>query len=68
MFTLFTKIARFEFNIEYTKHSYMARKWTFTPIFESVVQMVQMIYRWIDNEISKLFNVLSVLKFHAVFN
>jgi hypothetical protein len=34
MFTLFADFTWFKFNFEYTKCSYMARKRTFTPIFE----------------------------------
>ena len=45
MFTLFADFARFKFNFEYTKRSYMARKRTFTPIFKPLIQMVQVIYR-----------------------
>jgi hypothetical protein len=67
MFTLSADFARFKFNFEYTKRSYRAKKQTFTAIFEPLIQMVQMIYRWIDNEISQIFHVLSFFKFGIVF-
>ncbi len=67
MFTLFADSSRFKFNFENTKHFYVATKRTFSPIFEPLIQMVQMIYRWIDIEISHIFHVLSFFKFQTVF-
>jgi hypothetical protein len=37
----------------------MDTKRTFTQFFEPLIQIVQMIFRWIDIEISQLFHVLS---------
>jgi hypothetical protein len=49
----------FKLNFENTERPYMARKQTFTQIFEPFIHMVQMIYHWIDSETSQLFHVLS---------
>jgi hypothetical protein len=67
MFTLFADFSRFKFNFENKKHFYVATKRTFSTIFEPLIQMVQMIYRWISIEISQLFHVLSFFKFRTVF-
>ena len=67
LFTLFADSSRFKFNFENTKRFYVATKRTFSPIFEPLIQMVQMINRWIDNKISQLFHVLSFFKFRIVF-
>ena len=45
----------------------MARKRTFSSIFESLIETEQMIYRWKDNEITQLFHVLSFFKILTVF-
>jgi hypothetical protein len=68
MFILFADSAGFKFNLENTKRFYVARKWTFTMIFEPLTQMLQMIYRWIGNEILQLFHVLSIFKFRTIFD
>jgi hypothetical protein len=67
MLTLFTDFARFKFNFENTKRFYMARKRTFSSVFESLIETVQMIYRWKDNEIMQLFHVLCFFKIVTVF-
>jgi hypothetical protein len=67
MFTPFADLAWFKFNFKNTKRSYMARKRTFTLIFEPLLQMLQMIYRWVDNAISQIFHVVSFFKFVIVF-
>ena len=45
----------------------MARKRTFSSIFEPLIETVQMIYRWKDNEIAQLFHVLRFFKILTVF-
>jgi hypothetical protein len=49
------------------KRFYMARKRTFSSIFEPLIETVQMIYRWKDNEIAQLFHVLRFFKILTVF-
>ena len=49
------------------KRFYMARKRTLRLIFESLIETVQVIYRWKDNEIAQLFHVLSFFKILTVF-
>ena len=59
VFTLFTNSTWSKINFLNTIISYIGVERTFTPIFEPLIQMRQMMYRWIDNEISQLFHVLS---------
>ena len=59
VFTLFTNSTWSKISFLNTIISYIGVERTFIPIFEPLIQMRQMMYRWIDNEISQLFHVLS---------
>jgi hypothetical protein len=67
MLKLFADSAPFKLNFKNTKHFYIGKKRTFTPVFEPLIQIVQRIYRWINNENAQLFHVLRSFKFHTVF-
>ena len=67
MLTLFTDFDGLNLVLKIRKRFYMARKRTFSSVFESLIETVQMIYRWKDNEIAQLFHVVCFLKILIVF-